>query len=422
MRKLTVEAFEDLSRPGGGHAVIRVLGLADVPDDLTFRLRPADGSSALDRPGNWPDGERRPLSTRVTPEGCELLVGPEIVESPHLLPGTLAVLDIPKCAVRAEFLWPSIHPIERPKRRHVVAARHLKDAQADVAEAQPRSAGAGGEPIAFVEATDASSDVPPDGTTLDASEALWRKSLAELPPAAIAGPTRAAGTPMPVTDAALPPHAAGHSAPRWSEEPETKRRRIGRTIQAALLAAAFVAGGTASAILPGQWAGTSPTSSQPIDGGAAPRTGDLLALIEPARTSPQGFDAASAEPQRLLERADALLATPPAGPDLEEARYLLRRYLALSLAQPRTLWALTQLGSLYAEPGTGKRPDFVRAAGVWEVAATLGDPVAMCFLASLQEHGLGTTGDRQAALGWLLSAKAAGGCPGIDEAIGRLRR
>ena len=74
------------------------------------------------------------------------------------------------------------------------------------------------------------------------------------------------------------------------------------------------------------------------------------------------------------------------------------------------------------EPGAGRRPDYVRAAGAWEMAATLGDPVAMCFLASLLEHGLGTAPDRPTALTWYLSAKAAGGCPGVDEAIGRLRR
>lgn len=431
MRNLTVEAFEDLSRPGGGHAIIRVKGLADVPDNLTFRLRPADGSSALDRPGGWPEGERRPLSTRVTPEGTELLVGPEIVESPHLLPGTLAILDIPKCGVRGEFLWPSIQPIARPKRRHVVAARAIKDMR-------PGSSGDelpmdGAHQIAFAEATDASSQDIPSPANDDVNEGAWTKVLAEVvpppPDAPLASPPSNPPPPSggPKAEPELkPPPALTPGSPRWAEDPATKRQTAARTLQAAMLVIAFCAGVAASAWHPWQTTGSGTTAAPQALGTSriskSGPTAELLALIEPARTSPGGLDAASIHPSRLLERADALLATPPSGPDLEEARYLLRRYLTLHMSERRTLWALTQLGSLYAEPGGGKRPDYAQAAGVWEVAASLGDPVAMCFLASLQEHGLAIAPDRQAALGWYLSAKAAGGCAGVDDAIGRLRR
>ncbi len=433
MRKLTVEAFEDLSRPGGGHAVIRIRGLADVPDNLTFRLRPADGSSALDRPGSWPDGERRPLSTRVTPEGTELLIGPEIVESPHLLPGTLAILDIPKCGVRGEFLWPSIQTIARPKRRHVVATRTGRDGRTGIAgEAAPD---ADAEPIAFVEATDASSIVAPAATEADATEAAWKKALAEAPPPTVETAPTVAGPADIKPAGAITPAAATQGSrpngPQWTEDAGTRKQRHGRAMQVALLALAFAAGAAAAVWLP--WQPTrSGASAAPQTAGAdansrttttrTTETNELLALIDMARTSPGGFDASGADPLRLLERADVLLATPPTGPDLEEARYMLRRYLAVNFSQPRTLWALTQLGSLYAEPGAGRRPDYVRAAGAWEMAATLGDPIAMCFLAALQEHGLGVAADRPTALTWYLSAKAAGGCPGVDEAIGRLRR
>ena len=40
MRKLSVEVHEDSGRPGGGHAVIRLLGLDTLPDSLTYRLKP----------------------------------------------------------------------------------------------------------------------------------------------------------------------------------------------------------------------------------------------------------------------------------------------------------------------------------------------------------------------------------------------
>jgi TPR repeat protein len=83
-------------------------------------------------------------------------------------------------------------------------------------------------------------------------------------------------------------------------------------------------------------------------------------------------------------------------------------------------WALTQLGSIFASP-EGFEPDFVKARMLWEVAGGLGDPVALCFNASLYEHGLGVTRHKDLARALYERARTAGGCSGIDDAISRTK-
>ena len=131
--------------------------------------------------------------------------------------------------------------------------------------------------------------------------------------------------------------------------------------------------------------------------------------------------APDADAARLLEQADARLHGPNAARDKAEAAGLLRRYLASTLGDERTLWALTQLGSVYAEPPAGSQPDYANARRLWELSGALGDPVAMCFVAALHEHGLGVRTDKAVALGWYRQSKHAGGCRDVDAAIERLK-
>jgi hypothetical protein len=429
LRKHDVEAFEDRSRPGGGHAVIRVRGLTEVPDGLTFRLRPADGSPARDRPGTWPDGDHRPLSTRLTADGAELLVGPDIVESPELLPGTLAILDIPKCGVRGEFLWPSIQPIARPRRRHVLSRSEREAHLAGDREPAP-------EPIPFTEASDASSGVEPAAPAdaspgpADASADAWATHIAATLAEEARRKSQPTTGPDGSPDPSHPPFAApagdGTRAPLAPPRPARPPRH--RLAVAAGLALAFLAGTQASRVLsartpspPGEVTAASPAARQPArpDPSAAARAAEarLLPLVETATLSPRGLDTAALPPARLLERADVLLNGPPEVRDAAEARFLVRRALARTLGQERIVWALTQLGSLEAEPGRGASPDFAAAAAAWSLAARLGDPIAMCFLAALEAHGLGRPRDAAAARAWYARARDAGGCPGHDAGL-----
>ncbi len=82
---------------------------------------------------------------------------------------------------------------------------------------------------------------------------------------------------------------------------------------------------------------------------------------------------------------------------------------------------LTQLGTAFAD-GTKRPADYGRARQVWELASAFGDSVAMCFLGTLHENGLGTAADRRVALQWFECAKLAGGCPSVDESIARVKK
>ena len=120
MRKIIVEAFEDESRPQGGHAVILLHGLDNVPQSTTFRLRPVDAGQHTELRSLWRNNALSPITTRVTDRGVEFVVGPDIVGNPMLLSGTPVVIELPDAGVRGEFLWPSVAPLAPPRRRHLV--------------------------------------------------------------------------------------------------------------------------------------------------------------------------------------------------------------------------------------------------------------------------------------------------------------
>ncbi len=117
--------------------------------------------------------------------------------------------------------------------------------------------------------------------------------------------------------------------------------------------------------------------------------------------------------------ADQSLHGPPGNIDREEAAFWLRKALSNAVSGAQLNWALTQLGTIYAEERSGP-PDYQMAKTLWEIAAAHGDPVAMCFLASLHEHGLGVPRNKKAALEHYVRAKEHGGCPGLEQSLARL--
>lgn len=128
MRTLTVQAYEDQSRPEGGHAVIIVHGLeldgSESSDkQLSFRLRPIDASGDGSGAAAWVDSGRGDFGTRRTEQGVELSIGPDIADNEQLLPGTVIEIEFPESGARGEFLWPNIAPVLRPKRRNIVLNR-----------------------------------------------------------------------------------------------------------------------------------------------------------------------------------------------------------------------------------------------------------------------------------------------------------
>ena len=124
MKKIIVEAFEDPSRPQGGHAVILLRGVDTIPERPSIRLRPVEIGEMGEVRGLWRGGRIEPVTTRSTPIGTELVVGPDIVGHPHLLAGMPIIIEVPEADVRGEFLWPSVAPLAAPRRRHVVVPRN----------------------------------------------------------------------------------------------------------------------------------------------------------------------------------------------------------------------------------------------------------------------------------------------------------
>lgn len=434
MRKLNIEVLEDSGRPGGGHAVIRLLGLESLPDNITYRIKPVDGGSTSEASGAWLDGERIPLAARVTALGAELVVGPEVVENPMFLPGTLAVIEIARCGVRGEFLWPRIAPLSRPKRRHLLGTRAQREPAGDVLAADARTSEVPTGEILFAEATDASSNVMPMpvATSQPMSSAPGEPIIGEklapasmppspiepvVPQVATVGGGRAAGGPA-LAEPTLPKAtAAGRARAEaqigWQGASRRSRRSsMGRI--AAVIGLALAGFGAFTHFLPAR-----SRTSAIVTAGQGPERSPISSLIAAGSVSPNGTDAERSPPQKLLEEADANLHA--SNGDKREAAFLLRRYLSGALGDERTLWALTQLGSLHADPPAGESADYVKARQLWELASSLGDGVAMCFLASLYEHGLGVQADRGLALQWLMRAKAAGGCRDVDAAIDRLQ-
>jgi hypothetical protein len=122
MARVSVRAFEDRSRSEGGHAAVVLRGVSRLPGRITFRLSPTDADAAS-HDAEWAGETFAPLASRLTDEGVLLTIGPELADSPDLLPGTAVLIEVPELGVEGEFLWPSITPLARPRRRGLVVAK-----------------------------------------------------------------------------------------------------------------------------------------------------------------------------------------------------------------------------------------------------------------------------------------------------------
>lgn len=142
-------------------------------------------------------------------------------------------------------------------------------------------------------------------------------------------------------------------------------------------------------------------------------------LLSPGAVSPRGQTSNGITSDQAFEFADAKLRGIGGPADAEEARYWLRVGVARALGGQRLRWALTQLGTLYARP-IASPSDFATARAVWELAAAKQDPVALCFLARLEESGQGTPPNKALALQLFEQAKETGQCTGSEQAIERL--
>jgi hypothetical protein len=140
---------------------------------------------------------------------------------------------------------------------------------------------------------------------------------------------------------------------------------------------------------------------------APPPVRSLHDVIAVGPRSPRGVGRSDVSPANALQFAHVFLNGSDVQRDAEEAQYWLKHYLATAAGSDNFRIALTQLGSAYAQPVRGAR-DLDSARIVWELAGALGDPVAMCFVGALYEHGLGVPASSKTAGVWYQRAGAAG--------------
>ena len=334
VQHVEVEAFEHLTHPEGGHAVIVLRGAPPLADDASFRLKPlGPGHDADTTPADL-DRDFHPVSTTVTAGGVVLLVGPDVTGNPQLFPGELVEIVVPSAGLRGHFHWPAIIPQARTLRPNRPARPATPAAKTVMKSPAPSGAAERGSQTGPVR--------HPSPATIIAATALTLLGLQTLG--------------MVVFDMKII-HSDEHAQPIALQQ----------------------------MVPPGG-----------------------LDDMSTAITSPRGVSAQGMSPPKALERAYASLGSADGQRDPDEAEFWLKRYLATTFDTQSTRVVLTQLGSLYAE--TAKQPaDFGKARLAWDLASTLGDPVAMCFLGAVYSQGWGVAPDSRIASEWYKRAAAAGG-------------
>ncbi len=453
MTQPLIDISPDASKPEGGHAIVLVRAVAEMPDPLLFTISalpddPDDPNSVKD----WSLGEHKPIAARLTPDGLVMKIGPAIVDATELQPGTPVVFAVTSAGISAELGWPDLPvtipgslpaPLMDPSdlRAHKIEeAKHdSAQSQADkaldaaIAESIARDAPLSRAPTSaqppqnVANLADISAAVAPAaaiGRTalIDALKTMpvAAKAPALQPvPLNLAVDQSATGGPQlaKAVDRAMTPGPSSMSAARdvvpaaqkiiATQERDGRASRNWLSIVLAIIAI--------PAILFSFW----PSLSSRIgDQGTVNRSMAQLAssdwltrVLAVGDVSPSGVDASNISASEALKRAEAAIFDADGTADLAERKFWLRKSISLLLAQPESRWAATQLGTLRtASPDPEHQPDYHSAKTLWEIASASGDTVAMCFLAQLYELGLGVIASKEKAKVWHERAARRGGC------------
>lgn len=443
MKHLSIEAFEDRTAPGGGHAVVLLRGLDRLPEPALFRLKIIDRASDRGTGERLSAGDLEPKRIRATPDGVELTVGPEITACPLLLPGTAVEIEVPAAAVKGDFLWPALEPVQHiprrlnPFRRGKSPAGAPSSAAAPIILATPLPGtpgsasgegpahGVNGHGLKDKNGSDAAGVWTPanDGAGIPAAIDAWaaaNKPVDQNGDVAVAQKQTIRWQPAngSAEDTPAIVNATGSEASRADPSRSGTRANGTRFLVAvaagvlAVEAALLAVGVTRPWLEPSRRAAAdAPALSVDLSSFL------VLDWLRAGPRSPRGAPVAGLSPDEALTRANAHLIGGTAPRDTEEGAFWLRHYLSATAGEAVSTRALTQLGSAYAEPSSG-RPDYEKARHLWEVAAALGDPLAMCFLGTLHTRGLGVAADAAVGGNWLERARRAGGCHGtggVDE-------
>ena len=435
MRRIEIQTREerDGTAEGADHEtgkiVITLEGVDHLDEGARFFLRPLDAIAQGEDLGALAD-EQHALEVRHVANGVELVLGPDVTRHPALLPGSAVEIEVPDIEVWSEFNWPALRMAPRPRQIKGLSKR-LTGSPMDrstlgmqsgiqsgvTANSTSQAHGqAGGDSVP---------DAPAPGTLQEEAVAMTNAYPATEPHVHDGphdGPP-AAGQEYVV----FYPHARGGKLGAAPDRGDADSRRAKSLLPSTRLGAAAMAVAAVLGIQGLMWtansgasstatvAPTVPTSS--VAGGEA----SFYDLFAVGPVSPRGVQAGNVGTGKSLENAQAALLTPGAPRDADEGACWLRRFITSGGSDERTRRVLTQLGTAFAD-GTNRPADYGKARQVWEIAGAFGDPVAMCFLGTLHENGLGTIADRRTALQWYERAKLAGGCASVDESIARVRK
>lgn len=134
----------------------------------------------------------------------------------------------------------------------------------------------------------------------------------------------------------------------------------------------------------------------------------LYELLRPAEP-PKAAEADKVRSLRaMLDRADQGLFENGGQEGRDVAQYWLKRALALQLGRDDMRWALTQLGTLYAQSGNSPS-DYQAALQFFEMSAAFGDKLAPCFIKRILDRNLVTTSPERMQA-WEVRAQEVGSC------------
>ena len=443
MSAYQVAVVADETTPAAGTAVVRIAGLKAWPENATLRILPIDDASVPPKSDGWPWEAIRPLRVELTDAGVDVVLGPEVVNSARLLPGTPITIKVGAANLEVEARWPSVAPAARRRTGAVaMSATQLLTAKAEREMAEKMSAARRQEAaeLAVKSARDAASEAEQSGKPARAPAAALRETgqLARLLPIRRPEGPPSDRHPSPPANAETEFGAsslgqlAKLGAPSVSnvvtmpQVPKAKasRRAWGlRGFAAGLATMAATLVGVAM-IAPPSWLPPKFFGAQAMSVGTA-QIGvlDLQSIFKDMTTagsqSPRHKSAVNVDAATALSLADHSLRGQRTEAETEEAEFWLKRALANSFGGPDVGWALTQLGTIYATAGTPHH-SYVKAHTVWELAAAQGDPVAHCFLGALYEHGLGVAKNRKTARDHYVTADGLGACRSAKEAAARL--
>ena len=469
-----IEVVADSSVPAGGHAIIRLRGVALLPPGATFRIEPIDDALDEGHDGGWPSGDLTPLETRQTADGVEMRIGPAVVDAPLLEPGTPVTISVPDGHISAELVWPNLpvstgragaQVVMTPSQMaaELAAAERARQDALRAAELATSVAVAAGPPPLATNAVDAGAarvaatdQERMNGAAWDLEAALASEPIDYAGGMMFPGRERERGPDRALSslnktvhervevmagaeaDTSLPAivmkraneSAASSAISRGDLRPGTIEGSVSEPVRPGrlmpFLAGAGAAGIAAAAILAVMTIrnghipfGATDVATKPVTAAAA--KGSIAEVFTAGYQSPRGEIATDVDLPTALRLADYNLHGIDRPVDRAEAEFWLRKAMSLTASHSQLRWAMTQLGTLQAEPVTGA-PDYDKARMLWEISATNGDPVAMCFLGTLLEFGLGAAADKGKALDQYKRAKEFGGCPAADEAIARLSK